>query len=180
MQAGTGDSAPGDVVTWEATDRGANMCLFGCVPLGLFCVALGFGIWAIWGGWWKLIVVALAVAGIVGIVLFQRSPRRGRWEISFDPGAEVVRICRGRGSDETVQEIPFEKIEAIRLQAIHRDVTEGQGVEFFVPVFHLRGGEQVRLDERMSIRNPDRAEEVVEQMRELAGLPTASEGEHVP
>ncbi|MEA3403267.1 MAG: hypothetical protein U9R79_18640 [Armatimonadota bacterium] len=160
------DEASENAVTWEAADRGAS-CTMGCFATLLLLIGLGALLWFFAGGAWKLIVSGVSLAAGVGLLLFMRSPMRGRWEITIDPEPEVVRIYGRRRGVVDEREIPFDQIEAIELREITRDVTIGENVPYQLPVFRLVDGEEVALDERMSIRDPDRAEETLARMRKL-------------
>lgn len=160
-----------NVVTWEATDRGAR-CAMGCSIIVLMAVGLALAIVGVLRGpsWWLIGLGGLCALAGVGLLLFVRSPRRGRWEISFDGDRRVVRLIASEGGRVTEREFRFSEIHAIELERITRDVSTGDNVPFLLPVFRLKSGETVRLYERMSIKDPDRAGEVVAQMRELVGL----------
>ncbi|MGC9318719.1 MAG: hypothetical protein ACP5KN_11880 [Armatimonadota bacterium] len=160
------DETTDAAVTWEAADRGAS-CTMGCFATLLLLLGLGSLLWYTTGGTWKLIVGGVSLAAGVGLVLFMRSRRRGRWEITIDPEPEVVRIFTREMGVENEREIPFAQIQEIELREIRRDVTIGENVPYQLPVFRLCDGEEVALDERMSIRDPDRAEETLARMRKL-------------
>lgn len=157
-----------NVVTWEAADRGAR-CTLGCTVFLLLAAGLGLGVWSFWGGVWKPIVGAVLLLVGIGLLLWMRSPARGRWEISFDPDRKLVRLTSCKGSESSEREFDFREIAEIELEEIRRDVTTGENVPYLLPVFRLKNGETVRLNERMSIKDPERAREVVEQMRALIG-----------
>jgi len=158
-----------DVVTYEAADRGA-VCALGCIGWLLILVGAGFGLWYIGGGLWKLVVGLPLLLGGLGMVWYLRSPLRRRWELSFDRTREVAIIRTHSREGREEREIPFADIEAIELAEIVRDVSEGENVPYLLPVFRLRGGETVRLDREMSVRDPERAEQVADEMRYLVGL----------
>ncbi len=171
-----GRSAPDRVVTYEAVDRGAR-CALGCISLVLLLIGVTLAITGAMRGGnpWLIGLGVLAVLAGAGQLAFMNSPARGRWEISFDCDERVVRVfCREKGT-ETRQEFPFEDIAAIELERITRDDSTGDNVPYLLPVLHLKNGEVVRLNERMSIKDPERAEEVVNQMRALVGLIEAEE-----
>lgn len=160
------------VVTWEAADHGAR-CAVGCTVVVLLLVGFGLGVWSLWGGfWWAIIGAAPLLAG-VGLLLWIRSPARGRWEISFDLQRRIVRLTSSRGHESSVREFGFREVADIELEEIRRDVSTGENVPYLLPVFRLKSGEVIRLDKRMSIKDPERAREVIEQMRALIGLPLA-------
>jgi len=160
-----------NVVTWEAADRGAR-CAMGCSIIVLLLVGVALVIAGALRGpsWWMVGVGGLCVLAGIGLLLFIRSPRRGRWEISFDGDRRVVRLVASEGRQVTEREFGFGEIRAIELEQITRDVSTGDNVPFLLPVFRLKNGETVRLHERMSIKRPERADEVIAQMRELVGL----------
>ena len=155
-----------NVVTWEAADRGAR-CTLGCMVFALLAAGLGLGVWSFWGETWRAIAGAVLLLAGIGLLRWLRSPARGRWEISFDPDRRVVRLTASKGRESSEREFGFREIAAIELEEITRDVSTGENVPYLLPVFRLRSGEVVRLSERMSIKDPERAREVVEQMREL-------------
>ncbi|MGD9495148.1 MAG: hypothetical protein AB7Y46_02440 [Armatimonadota bacterium] len=157
-------------VTWEAADRGAR-CTLGCTALLLALLGVALAIWGgVRGAWWMALLAGLCVLGAVGLLSFLRSRALGRWEISFERERRVVRLYARERGEERVREFAFAEIAAIELERISRDVSAGEGVPYLLPVFRLKSGETVRLDTRMSIRDPKRAEEVVTQMRALVGL----------
>lgn len=169
------DESSGDEVTWEAADRGAT-CALGCIAAILITGGVGVGIWgAITGGVWQVIVAALCLIGAAGVIWFVHSPRRGRWEVSFYPGRRVVEVYMRVEGEEHEREIPFDDIAEIRLEEITRDVTAGEDMPYLLPVFVLRNGDQVALDRRMSVRDPERASEIVERMEKLVGLTETEE-----
>lgn len=163
-----GRAGADNIVTWEAADRGAR-CALGCTVFALLIAGLGLGVWSLWGGAWKAVAGILLLLGGVGLLHWLRSPARGRWEISFDPDRKLVRLTSRKGSEASEREFGFREIAAIELEEIRRDVSTGKDVPYLLPVFHLRSGEIVRLNERMSIKDPERAREVVEQMWALIG-----------
>ncbi len=160
-----------DVITYEAADRGAN-CAIGCTVVMLLALGPVLAIWGALRGldWWMLGFGILSVLAGVGLLAFMRSARRGRWEISFDRDRRVVRLYAREGGQETAREFAFHEIAEIELEQITRDVSTGDDVPYLLPVFRLKGGEAIRLHERMSIKNPERAEETVNGMRALVGL----------
>jgi len=160
-----------NVVTWEATDRGAR-CAMGCSIIALLLVGVALAIVGALRGpnWWTLGFGGLCALAGVGLLLFMRSPRRGRWEISFDGDRRVVRLVASERGQVTEREFGFGEIRAIELEQIARDVSTGDNVRYLLPVFCLKSGETVRLYEGMSIKSAERAEEVVAHMRELVGL----------
>lgn len=164
-------SAPDRVVTYEAVDRGAR-CFLGCMSLLFLLVGVTVAITgAVRGGSpWLIGLGVLGVLAGAALLAFMNAPARGRWEISFDCNRRIVRlVCRERGI-ETRQEFAFQDIAAIELERITRDDSTGDNVPYLLPVLHLKNGEVVRLNERMSIKDPERAEETVNQMRALVGL----------
>ncbi|MCD6361688.1 MAG: hypothetical protein J7M38_12610 [Armatimonadetes bacterium] len=154
-------------VTWEAADKGAS-CALGCVATSCLLLGLGFGLWYISGGVWKLVVaIPLLLAGM-GLAMFLRSPRRGRWEVTFDPDARVITLLTRVEGREQVQVINYDDVAGIELEQIRRRMSDGEVTTFQRPVILLTGGrEPVRLDERLSVRDPEHAREVLEQMRGL-------------
>lgn len=160
-----------NVVTWEATDRGAR-CAMGCSIMVLLLVGAVLAIVGALRGpsWWMVGFGGLCALAGIGLLLFMRSPRRGRWEISFDGDRRVVRLTARERGQVAEREFRFREIRAIELEQIARDDSTGKNVPYLLPVFRLNSGEIVRLYERMSIKRPERAEEVVAQMRELVGL----------
>ncbi len=158
-----------NVVTWEAADRGAR-CAMGCSIAVLLLVGVVLAVLGLLRGpnWWTLGFGGLCGLAGIGLLLFMRSPRRGRWEISFDGDRRVVRLVASERGQVTEREFGFGEIRAIELEQITRDVSTA--VPYLLPVFRLKSGETVRLYESMSIKSPERAEEVVAQMRELVGL----------
>ena len=160
---------PGEV-TYHAADRGAT-CSLGCIASLCFILGIGMGLWFIWGGIWKAIVAVSALLSGIGLVTFLRSPTRGRWEVTFDPEARVVRYCTRVRRRETTEKISYDEVDHIALAPIERETSRREVVTFQLPVIHLKGGrEPIRFDERLSIRDPERAEEVLKEMNELLGL----------
>lgn len=157
------------VVTWEAADRGASCCL-GCWAWVMILGGAGLGVWYVTGGAWKLAIGLLLMAAGAGVLLFMRSSRRGRWEIRFDRDRREVTLFSRKGGEEITRVIAFDEIVAVQLEQIKRDVSTGGDVPHLRPVLYLRSGEQVPLDERLSVKRPERADEVLRQMREILGL----------
>ncbi len=159
-------------VTYHAADRGAS-CLLGCLALSCLVLGVGMGLWFATGGMaiWKAAVAVLGVGAGISLLAFLRSPMRGRWEVTFDPEARIVRIyARVRGNAIT-EEISFDEIERIGLTPVERETSQGEIADFQVPVLYLKGGRApVRFDERLSISDPERAEEVLAEMNELLGI----------
>lgn len=157
------------VVTYEAADRGAVCCL-GCQAWVLVLAGIGFGVWYyLEAQLWRGVVGAIFLIG--GIALYRHIVKgRNRWEVSFDRDLRVVTLFSQERGTRQVREIPFDNIEAVILRDITRDVTSGERVPHKLPVFRLNSGEKVALDMRLSIKDPERAEEVAEEMRELLGL----------
>lgn len=157
------------VVTYEAADRGAVCCL-GCQAWVLVLGGIGFGVWYYYEtDLWRGVIGAILLIG--GIALHRYlATGRNRWEVSFDRDRRVVTLLSQERGTRQVREIPFGDIEAVILRDITRDVTAGDGVAHRLPVFRLKSGEKVALDTRLSIKDPERAEEVAEEMRELLGL----------
>jgi len=158
-------------VTYHAVDRGAS-CLLGCLALSCLLLGVGMGLWFVTGGMaiWKAAVAVLGVGAGISLVAFLRSPMRGRWEVTFDPEARIVRIyTRVRGKAST-EEIGFDEIERIGLTPVERETSRGEMATSQLAVLYLKGGrEPVRFDERLSISDPERAEEVLAEMNELLG-----------
>lgn len=157
------------VVTYEAADRGASCCL-GCWAWLMILTGVGLGLWFIAGDAWKLIVGSVLVIAGIGVLLFMRSSRRGRWEIRLDRDRRELTLVSREHGEEVERVIAFDQIVAVELEPLTRDVSTGEGVRYLRPVFYLRSGEQVPVDERLSIKRPDRAEEFARQMRDLLGL----------
>jgi hypothetical protein len=157
------------VVTYEAADRGAVCCL-GCQAWTLILGGLGFGVWYLLArDLWRVVIGGILLIG--GIALIRHlSTGRNRWEVSFDRDRRVLTLLSQQQGTREVREIPFDAVEAVLLREITRDVTTGEGVPHLLPVFHLGSGEKVALDERLSIKDPERGEEVAEEMRALLGL----------
>ncbi len=165
----TGAGTQKRIVTYEAADRGAVCCL-GCQAWALILGGVGFGVWYLLAGeLWRAVIGGVLLIG--GIALIRHlSTGRNRWEVSFDRDRRVVSLLSQEGGTREVREIPFAAIEAVLLREITRDVTTGEDVPHLLPVFELRSGEKVALDTRLSIKDPERAEEVAEEMRTLLGL----------
>ncbi|HCA45854.1 MAG TPA: hypothetical protein DEP45_00470 [Armatimonadetes bacterium] len=167
------------MVTYEAADRGAVCCL-GCHAWLLILGGIGLVVWYLFGeGVWAAITGAILVVG--GLALSRFLVRgRSRWEVSFDRQRRVVTItsCVSRGT--LVREIPFAQIVSIELREITRNVSTGSDVPYQLPVFRLTSGEEVALDERLSVKDSERAGEVLEEMRRLlldpCGGPQQEEG----
>ncbi len=162
---------PGEdpIVTYEAADRGATCCM-GCWAWTMLLAGIGLGLWYITGGTWKLVAGGALIAAGVGLLLFMRSSRRGRWELTFDRDRrEVIMRTRVQGT-EVERMIPFHEIKSIELEEITRDVTTGDDVPFLRPVFHLNSGERLPVDPRLSVKDPERAREVADEMRGILGL----------
>ncbi|MFP4248290.1 MAG: hypothetical protein ACLFU7_01450 [Armatimonadota bacterium] len=157
------------IVTYEAADRGAVCCL-GCQAWTLVLGGAGFGLWYLLAGeLWRVVIGGILLIG--GIALMRHlSTGRNRWEVSFDRERRVVSLLTQEGGTREVREIPFDEIGAVLLREITRDVTTGEDVPHLLPVFELQSGGKVALDERLSIKDPERAEEVAEEMRALLGL----------
>ncbi|MGI5819875.1 MAG: hypothetical protein ACOX9R_17465 [Armatimonadota bacterium] len=163
------------VVTYEAADRGAVCCL-GCQAWVMIFAGAGFGAWyLLQGDLWRIIVGLILFIGGTALARYVTAGRN-RWEVSFDRDRRVITLLTRIGGTTERREIPYEDVEAVVLQTITRDVTGGDDVPHHVPVFRLSSGERVVLDERLSIKDPDRAEEVLAEMRTLLGL----NGEHRP
>ncbi len=164
------------IVTYEAADRGAVCCL-GCQAWVLVLAGVGFGIWyATDRDLWRIIVAGILLMG--GLTLYLYLRKRNRWEVTFDRDRQVVTLFSSVAGDVEKREIDFDRIEAVSLREITRDVTTGEDVPHQLPVFHLEAGEEVPLDQRLSIKDSERAEEVADEMRALLGLSQiASEAE---
>ena len=158
-----------NMVTYEAADRGASCCL-GCWATTMMIAGAGVLLWYVAGGSWKLIVGGVLILAGAGLFLFMRSSRRGRWEVTFDSDRREVLISSSSQGTYVERAIPFQEIVAVELEQITRDVSTGDDVAFLRPVLHLESGEQVEFDERLSVKSPSRAEEVVEEMRNIVGL----------
>lgn len=167
-----GDGAGADkqrVVTYEAADRGAVCCL-GCQAWALILGGVGFAVWYLLAGdLWRIIVGLILLIG--GFALWRYlSKGRNRWEVSFDRDRRVVTLLSRVAGETEQREIPFDEITAVELRTITRDVSTGEDVPHRLPVFVLASGERVALDERLSIKNTERADEVAGEMRTLLGL----------
>ena len=159
--------APDRSVTWEAADKGAS-CALGCLAGMSLLLGLGFGLWFLGGGAWKLLVAALLIGAGFGLALFLRSPRRGRWEVTFDPDARTITLLSRVEGQESVRVIDYDDVAEVELEEIERTTSGGEVVAFQRPVIVLTGGrEPVRLDERLSVCDPEHAREVLDQMRRL-------------
>ena len=158
-------------VTYHAADRGAS-CAVGCLAFLGFALAIGMGLWSVLEGMgtWKLVVGVVGLGSGVGLVAFLRSPRRGRWEVTFDPEARVIRFYTRVRGEVSAEEISYDEVERIGLTPVERETSAGDTVTFQFPVIHLRGGrDPLRFDERLSIRDPKRAQELLEEMKGLLG-----------
>lgn len=172
MAPENGESRHGEqkqrVVTYEAADRGAVCCL-GCQAWVLILGGIGFGAWFYFEeGIWRVVIGAILVVG--GFALHRYIAGRNRWEVSFDRDRQVMTLLTQERGTREVREIPFGSIEGVMLQEITRDISDGENVSHHRPVFRLSSGERVAVDPRLSIKQPDRAQEVLEEMRELLGL----------
>lgn len=159
-------------VTYHAADRGAS-CALGCVAFLCFVVAVGMGLWFILGGagTWKVVAGVLGLGAGFGLAAFLRSPRRGRWEVTFCPEERVIRFYTRVRAEVSTEEISYDEVERIGLTPIERETSGGDTVSFQLPVIYLKGGrEPCRFDERLSIRDPKRAQEMLEEMKGLLGL----------
>jgi hypothetical protein len=169
-QPNASDEAPKKrIVTYEAADRGAVCCL-GCQAWALILAGVALGVWYLFaGGLWRAVIALILLVG--GIALARHlSVGRNRWEVSFDRDRRIVTLLSAVSGEKHVREIPFDSIEDIALREITRDTSAGENLPHQLPVFRLISGEEVALDERLSVRDPDRAAEVREEMRELLGL----------
>jgi len=159
-------------ITYHAADQFGS-CALGCVVFSCFAVGAGMGLWYLLGvpSPWKLVVAVPALMSGIGLVVFLRSPKRGCWEVTFDPEARVVRLYARERGEVTTQEFGFDEIEGISLRPVERISSEGRAVTFQLPVLQLRGGRGlVRFPEKLSVRDPERAEQVLEEMKQLLGL----------
>lgn len=157
------------VVTYEAADRGAVCCL-GCQAWALILAGIGFGAWAFFDAQlWRAVIGAILLIGGIALNRYLATGRN-RWEVSFDRDRRLVTILSYEAGSREVREIPFEDIRAVLLRDITRDVTSGASVPHKLPVLQLVSGDNVALDERLSIKDPERADEVAEEMRALLGL----------
>ncbi len=173
MTENDADACSPEAVTWEAADKGAS-CALGCVAILLFTVALGCGLWFLSGGVWKIVLAAVCALGGIGLVVFIKSPSRGRWEVTIDPGERVIRLVTRVDRQTTVREIAFDNVQSIQLEEIEREASNGEVLTAHLPVIHLVGeAEPVRFDQRLSVRSASRAAEVLEQMRGLLAEPPA-------
>ena len=155
------------VITYEAADRGAVCCL-GCQQWTLVLIGVALIGWYAYSRvLWALVVGIVLVLAGVGLGRVLRSSRRGRWEISFDRDRRIVTIVSQTRGGTTERVLPFDEIATVELEEIRRDVSTGDDVPYLRPVLHLTSGEIVPLDERMSVKRPDRAQEIAEQMREI-------------
>jgi hypothetical protein len=156
-------------VTYHAADRGAS-CTLGCLILVCFLLGIGMGLWSISGGAgiWKTVVGALALLAGIGLITFLRSPVRGRWEVTFDVDERVIRFYSRVHRQASTEEISFDEVARIALTPIERETSGGEIVAFQLPVIYFKSGrEPLRFDERLSIREPQRAEDVLREMNEL-------------
>jgi len=162
-----GTEAKGDrVVTYEAADRGAVCCL-GCQAWTMILAGVAVGVWyGFSGDLWKIIVGLILIIGGIALSRYLTTGRN-RWEVSFDRDRRIVALTSLVDGERQAREIPFGEIEAVELREITRDVTAGEGVLYRLPILRLLSGEEVALDERLSIKDPERAEEVLEEMRAL-------------
>ncbi len=156
-------------VTWEAADKGAS-CALGCLA-GL-CLLTGgaLALWSLTGGIWKLILALPGLVAGAGLVAFLRSPWRGRWEVTFDPGERTITVLTRVHGRQTVQVIGFDEVAGIELEPIARRTSGGEIATFYRPVLQRKEGRApLRLDERLSVRDAEHAREVLQQMRALWG-----------
>ena len=159
------------VVTYEAADRGAVCCL-GCQAWLLVLGGIALVAWYFLRevGVWAPVVGAILVLGGLGLSRYL-ARGRNRWEVSFDRQRRVVTITSCVRRKTQTREIPFADISFIELREITRDVSTGSAVPYTLPAFRLVSGEEVALDERLSIKDPERAEEVAAEMRGLLSAP---------
>ena len=154
-------------VTYEAADKHAS-CALGCYATACFALGIGMGLWYLSGGIWKAIVAVLGLLSGIGLVLFLRSPARGKWEVTLDPDERVIRLLTRVRGVESLRAISYDDVSHIELEEIERETSDGESATFRRPVIYLTGGrEPVRFDERLSVRSAARAQEVLEQMRRL-------------
>ena len=154
------------VVTYEAADRSAVCCL-GCQAWTMVLAGVAGGVWyGFSGDLWKIIVGLILIIGGIALSRYL-STGRNRWEVSFDRDRRIVALISLVSDERQAREIAYSEIEAVELREITRDVTEGEDVPYRLPVFRLLSGEEVALDERLSIKNPERADEVLAEMRAL-------------
>lgn len=157
------------VVTYEAADRGAVCCL-GCQGWVMIFGGMALGVWY-WcrGGLWRLVVGLIVAIGGIALLRYLATGRN-RWEVSFDRDRRVVTLMSRVSGTIERREIPFDEIGAVVLQEIGRDVSTGESVVHHLPVLRLTSDERVPLDHRLSIKDPERAREVADEMRSLLGL----------
>jgi len=156
-------------VTYHAADRGAT-CTLSCLAFSCLLLGIGMGLWFIAGGIWKMAVALLALAAGISLVAFVRSPMRGRWEVTFDLDAHVIRLYTRVHGKASTEEIGFDEVQRIGLTPIERDTSKGEAVTFQLPVIYLKGDrEPIRFDERLSVRDPERAQQMLAEMNELLG-----------
>lgn len=161
-----------NVVAYEAADRGAVCCL-GCQAWSLILGGVGLAVWYLFAGeLWRIIVGLILLIG-GGALWRYLAKGRNRWEVSFDRDRRVVTLLSQVAGDTESRDIPFDEIVAVELRTITRDVSTGDDVPHRVPVFVLSSGERVELNERLSIKDPERANEVADEMRGLLGLDDA-------
>ena len=162
------------IVTYEAADRGAVCCL-GCQAWLMILGGIALGVWYFYERDLRQAVVGAIV--LIGGIALRRylATGRSRWEVSFDRDRCVVTLVTQERGTREMREIPFDDIKAIIVRDITRDVTSGEDVPHKLPVLELRSQEKVALDRRLSIKDPERAEEVAAEMRALVGLETEGE-----
>lgn len=159
--------APDRSVTWEAADKGAG-CALGCIATLCLLLGMGMGLWSLAGGAWKVVLAVVLVGAGIGLAVFLRSPRRGRWEVTFDPDARTITLLSRVEGRESAQVIGYDEVARVELEEIQRDTSRDGVATFHRPVIVLTGGrEPVPLDERLSVRDPEHAREVLDQMRAL-------------
>lgn len=157
------------VVTYEAADRGAVCCL-GCQAWFLILAGIALGVWyAYTRELWQIITGLILLVGGLALQRYITSGRN-RWEVSFDRDRKVVTLLTQVKGTRERREIPFEEIAAVVLLEISRDVSTGDDVVHYLPVFRLNSGERVELDYRLSVKDPERAQEVLDEMQSLLGL----------
>lgn len=167
------------VVTYEAADRGAVCCL-GCQSWLFILAGIALAVWyLVAGDLWKIIIAAILVIGGISLSRFLKTGRN-RWEVSFDRDRRIVTLTSTVEGTTSLREIPFDKIEAVELREITRDDSTGAGVPYRLPVFRLASGEEVALDERLSIKRSERAEEVADEMRALLAEEAGERSENPP
>ncbi len=160
------EARPERVVTYEAADRGAVCCL-GCQAWTMILAGVAVGVWyAFSGDLWKIIAGLILIIGGIALSRYLATGRN-RWEVSFDRDRRIVALTSLVSGETQAREIPFGEIESVQMREITRDVTTAEGVPYKLPILRLHSGEEVALDERLSIKDPERAEEVLEEMRSL-------------